>query len=490
MSNTRNYVYPNSMVNGISNVLNKDVRDNGGADIDFSYSRTFKNDVRSKLPERKPISTYHPDWLKDVTINFIAPGSNLDIRYLSDGAGYRNAVGYFIYQTDTPPTTISELDLHLMFPNASRNRKRDGKLQSGDTIQIPFSTTTTTSDGKTILDTVTSWVFPSGYSVGFFIVANGWNGSEVSTTAPIYFSLSGLNPESTQNRRYHTVAVLSDIINDTLIVGFEDLNRDSWTDDDFNDFVFTAQPTALSYIDRDTYNATNFNNLEGTIIANDEFEFADQHNDCDYNDLVTTYQIRENLTGDEYTITSWVMDFHFTHRGSWHDHEFGLIIPNLHSQTGTASRKVFIGDSNTLAEDVDITSDVFSGSNLDDKVVVATSTKTLLPPNPNLNNQFCNTWNNWDTAENRVAPSTVRIEIIFSNVVNRTTFNDLLAPFTPYLKVFPSGDSSVITGSEYERREDELLGAPPSFSGGGVSQLRPLYILRGEPPILSLCRVR
>lgn len=475
---SRNYIYPKTMTNGISSMLNHDHRDGAGEAIDFSYSRTFLNDVGAKLPERKPVPNTRPTWLKDFAVDFVAAGSNLDVRFLADGAGYRNAVGYFVYPTASPPQSVSEIDLVLCFPNASRNRKRDGKLKHGDTFQVPYTFTKATVDGREVVDEVTSWIFPQGYSVGFFIVANGWNGYEVSTTKPIYFSLSHLNPEADAEDKFHTVAVLSDVIQNTLIVGFEDLNRQYGGDNDFNDFVFTVQPTALSFIERDRYNATNFNSFEGTIIANDEQVFSDQFNDCDYNDLVVAYQVKEDLSGDDYVITKITMDFDFTHRGSWHDHEFGVIIPNVGFQLGTATRTTFVGESTTpLVED--ITADVFSESNVDGKVTVATSTKTLLPPNPTLENQFCNTWNNWDTPEARVPPSSVRVVLTFNNTVNRATFNNTMAPYIPFLRVHTSGDTSV-PGTVYERREDEFLTAPPIFSNGGINQLRPLYILRGE----------
>jgi hypothetical protein len=59
---------------------------------------------------------------------------------------------------------------------------------------------------------------------GGFLCANGYkgNGTNVSTTAPVYYSDVHLNPESTPEKKKHSILVY-DHTSQRLVVGFEDL---------------------------------------------------------------------------------------------------------------------------------------------------------------------------------------------------------------------------------------------------------------------------
>lgn len=232
-------------------------------------------EVFYKLPNGKPLTDEHPEWLKDADVHIVDKPVQLRIVYVDEGAGYRNSIGYYVYNTDTPPQTMDEIDqIRIVFANGS-GKNKGGSLVPGDALQLAYEGTVDSNSRFT----PTSFDFPAGTSIGWVLMANGWTGQRVNIDVTKYFSRSSLNPEKTSDRRVHTVALQSDTMAETIIYGFEDLNRDGRTDDDFNDFVFFLQPTDLASIDPVSYSGTARMTLFGTIICNDEKQFDDIHND-------------------------------------------------------------------------------------------------------------------------------------------------------------------------------------------------------------------
>ena len=65
------------------------------------------------------------------------------VTFLHEGAGYKNSFGYFTFDADNPPATISDVREIIIFPNLSYPH-----LRQGDRVNI----------GR----------FPAGTSIGFF----------------------------------------------------------------------------------------------------------------------------------------------------------------------------------------------------------------------------------------------------------------------------------------------------------------------------------
>ena len=50
---------------------------------------------------------------------------------MKEGAGYRNSVGYYTYDTGSPPTTVDDIDTaYSVFPNFSNYASGGGKKSS------------------------------------------------------------------------------------------------------------------------------------------------------------------------------------------------------------------------------------------------------------------------------------------------------------------------------------------------------------------------
>ncbi len=224
--------------------------------------------VSRQLPESRAVGaeflneSYYPSLRLDAA-------SHLAISYVNEGAGYRNAVGYFTYQDNafdgysfgdidsngSGNITFREMqsvgavsDIGVLFNNFSGSGS-GGQLNTGDTMVIGGGTFAQDGDSWTMTG---DKVFEAGTNVGFFLVANGWNGSSVNSVDnnadnATYWSMDFLNPENSAD------ATVDDVSRDTrhlamlnvsdanqVVVGFEDLNRNTG-DNDFNDAVFIVR---------------------------------------------------------------------------------------------------------------------------------------------------------------------------------------------------------------------------------------------------------
>jgi LruC domain-containing protein len=193
-------------------------------------SATLLSYVNASLPEGKPVTTTHPNYLSstDVSTLNITATSDVWITYVAEGAGNLNSLAFYTYTTGNPPTSASDIkSATLIFPNAS-GLGSGGGLVAGDKVKIG--------------------TFNAGTSIGFILLGNAWTGSGVSTDVPKYYSDDALNPETDATLQKHTV-VLYDAADALTLIGFEDLNRQTGnSDNDFNDLVFYATSNPVTGI--------------------------------------------------------------------------------------------------------------------------------------------------------------------------------------------------------------------------------------------------
>ena len=259
--------------------------------------------VYSMLPESTQVN---PDFISTSSLTNIIIDDELDgaeyaevsVTFLNEGAGYRNSLGYFVYDTTNPPTTKEELEHLIVFPNASKGRQ--GSMTQGDTIELNIQAT-------------------AGQGIGFFVVPNGYGGefNEIGSlgrwNTPFY-TLTDLNPESTEINRRHSIAFV-DPINEFLVIGFEDLYR-PLGDNDFNDLIFTVNVTPFAAIDGVNPDGSVDSGYE-ILVQNDQpnitttsiypaacswatIAFEDKWpelGDYDFNDLVLRQRVTETLNG-------------------------------------------------------------------------------------------------------------------------------------------------------------------------------------------------
>jgi len=199
---------------------------------DDVISSSLLSYVNASLPESKPLGTTHPEYLSSSatsTLNITAK-SDVWVTFVAEGAGYLNTLAYYTYKTGSAPNSESDIrNATIVLPNASVSGSGGG-LKAGNKVKIG--------------------TFEAGTSIGFILIADAWNGKGINTGNTKYYSDAKLNPENTSSKRKHAV-LLYDDVNKVTLVGFEDLNRDGSSDDDFNDLVFYASSNPYTAISND-----------------------------------------------------------------------------------------------------------------------------------------------------------------------------------------------------------------------------------------------
>ena len=184
--------------------------------------------IDDSLPESYPVPDYNPHYISSGYDTDVQLDADADVwvTFVSEGAGYRNVLGFYTYDLNNPsPTAPQPEDITIIFPNASAIGSGGG-LQVGDKVKIG--------------------TFPAGTGIGWVLLANAWNSgsSTVGSGHWQLYSNPDYNPEAQESLRYHNV-LLNDPDNERVILGFEDIRRDYGScDNDFNDAIFyvTANP--------------------------------------------------------------------------------------------------------------------------------------------------------------------------------------------------------------------------------------------------------
>ncbi|WP_243431776.1 DUF4114 domain-containing protein [Aliamphritea spongicola] len=224
-------------------------------------------EVTNALPEGQDVnqeflnSSYNPN----LTFNEEA---HVSVTFLTEGAGYRNSLGYFTFEDnsfdnisfgsiDTNSSgnislselqNVSGVNAGMIFNNVSASGS-GGSLNAGDTVTLGGAAITNVVG--TDFEMTGGETFSEGTNMGFFLIQNAWNGSQVKGWDTGHdnlamYTIDFLNPENSSDAYISTgidedarhVAMMSSLsATNDYILGFEDLKR-PWGDNDFNDAVF------------------------------------------------------------------------------------------------------------------------------------------------------------------------------------------------------------------------------------------------------------
>lgn len=221
----------------------------------------FLNRIRKSLPEKGNVINHSPDYLentasRNIIIRSTNPeftGADVHVTFITEGAGYKNVVGYYWYplQTgfDVPtkldnssyiPLTYNEkddldgngksiLNKTIIFPNASLKGK-GGKLLSGSRVKLLYD----------VNNPDVKW--PNNIGIGFFLIPNGWNNntSNFTNKPNVVYSDHEFNLHDSEDKGYVQVIMLNDLESNgdekRFVLGFEDIMRPGG-DKDFNDLI-------------------------------------------------------------------------------------------------------------------------------------------------------------------------------------------------------------------------------------------------------------
>jgi LruC domain-containing protein len=226
-------------------------------------------DFNNTLPELLNIPANKPHLLSPSNafdVHLIADG-DVWVTFMAEGAGFRNTLGYYTYQSGNPPTAANQIDsVFAIFPNASRQNSGGG-LVAGDKVYL----------GN----------FPAGTAIGWVLMSDGWNSSTqtIRSSNPNqtrFYSTYSFNPEPNATLRQHNVQLL-DPVRKIVYVGFEDRRRDQGSDEDYNDMVFYATATPFSSLDTSNLPFTDY------CSDDDDGDGVDNCDDCYRDDPTKAY---------------------------------------------------------------------------------------------------------------------------------------------------------------------------------------------------------
>jgi LruC domain-containing protein len=381
--------------------------------------------INTSLPETKSVALLHPQYISSGAASdiVITEKSDVWLTFIYEGAGYRNTIGYYKYPTNNPPVTMQDIDtIHFIFPNASLVGSGGG-LHSGDKVKIG--------------------TIEAGTTVGLVIFADGWNGTSVNYYAGgAYFSDANLNPEVNVNLKRHTVLLQ---YNNTYMIGFEDINRESTScDQDFNDVLVYASSnpiTAISTVgvqkadipaDLDGDGVTNANDAFptdptrayinyfpspstfGTLAYEDQWPNT---GDYDLNDLVVNYRYRI-ISNAQNNIVEFYADYVPVAAGATLLNGFGVQFPFsptlVKTVTGQSLKTNYIKQNSNGTE---------SGQS-----------KAVIIPFDNHANLLQNAGDptriNTDMSKQKIIGDTAHIYLQFTSPITKANFGN--APFNPF----------------------------------------------------------
>jgi hypothetical protein len=289
-------------VSDLTTGYSDDGKPNNVTNINEQLPSQLLTNIYNMLPESNPVTPSYVDGsLKSNIVmgdDFVGQAT-VSVTFLNEGAGYRNSLGYFIYDPNNPPNEFTDISEHIIiFPNASK--PSDGSMGQGDTVDLGIQ-------------------LSAGQAIGFFIIPNGWSyagfGANIAYSCPWnqpFYSIPSLNPEP-DGYQYHNV-IFYDSQEDFLVVGFDDQHR-QYADNDFNDLLFAVDVTLIEAVegindvgtvDASTYSpvvqtensdvtSTSYypsRNGFATLMFEDNWPSA---GDYDFNDLVVKYRYQLTL---------------------------------------------------------------------------------------------------------------------------------------------------------------------------------------------------
>lgn len=178
-----------------------------------------------------------------VNIKVPAGGLSMSVSFTGELAAYKNSFGYYYYPTGQKigPAEFYKMKKYLAFPNADLDA-----LKAGDTAKLLYFD----NNGNA------SEVFPEGYTIGWFLISNGFGGVMGVNSATGYVNqiedvaYSSSSPNSTYSR-FRNTCMSDDTGTDRrfisvydqkskmYVIGVEDAVQGN-TPDDYMDLMFAV----------------------------------------------------------------------------------------------------------------------------------------------------------------------------------------------------------------------------------------------------------
>lgn len=150
--------------------------------------------------------------------------SEVYVIFISEGAKFRNTLGWYSYLPSKPPTSASEIEKNIVFPNVS-GEGEGGLLKEGDMVKL--------GTGK----------FPAGTVISFFLISDGWKNGTIEYANPTYYTDYNLNSSTRQQH-----ILFREKEGGSLVLTFEDSDyNEISTDKDYNDILLNVTDNKDGY---------------------------------------------------------------------------------------------------------------------------------------------------------------------------------------------------------------------------------------------------
>lgn len=260
--------------------------------------------INASLPESKNLTITNPGYIdsNDKSIE-VTDNADVWITFISEGAGYQNTLGYYVYDKTSPPKSVADVkNVTLIFPNCSFPGS-GGNLKTGDKVYLG--------------------TFKPGQMIGWILFSNGFQNGAVTPGYWTLYSNQALNSIISNASLRQQNVLLNDPGYGRAILGFEDIRRDNaGCDNDFNDVLFSITANPITAINTDPLaklQTPQDSDSDGVVDKNDAYPndparaydqyFPSQNSfntlayedlwpsrgDYDFNDLVMNYNVHQVL---------------------------------------------------------------------------------------------------------------------------------------------------------------------------------------------------
>jgi LruC domain-containing protein len=396
-------------------------------------------DIDASLPERIKLTVSHPEYLATEDEGSIAliEDAEVWVTFVHEGAGYKNALGYYTHKNDNPPATKAQIaDATVIFPNVSYSGS-GGSLVSGHKVQLLYLDPTSNKY---------TTVFPKGTTVAWFFTANGFNGTTntLGSGNGTFYSDKRFNPETNPDKKKHNV-ILKDNARKLLLIGFEDMNREGHSDEDFNDGVFYSTVTPYTAVRTDDIKAIDTtDDTDGDGVGDSLDEYPN-----DKEKAFNNYYPSKNNVGTiafedlwpnkgDYDFNDLVIDYNFNQVSNADNKVVEVNAALTVRAIGASYRNAFLLQFNTTPENVksvtgqNFTKDIFK---LNDNGTEADQTKAVVPVFDDSFKvlQYTGSIVNTVVGGSYSAPKTINIKIEFNTPIALSDFGT--APYNPFMVI-------------------------------------------------------
>ncbi len=342
-------------------------------EIDEPASTTLKTQISDALPSGVNNAGLAAS---DADCNLEVIGDcHIWVSFLKEGASLNNTMGYFWYPTGNPPLDSSSVQKRVVvYPNCSADPANQnnstyswsggGALYDGFKVKLLYYNGTNWTD-----------VFPTGVTVGWFLVTNGYGGAKRTPDNsgldnrwyqfPSQYSLRGLNGAGMAQN-----VMFFDQVSKKIVLGFEDIGRGNTkppssgtSDSDMNDVLFIVSADPIANVNTDVlkrFKEDSDDDGDGVKNKDDDYPtdplrafdnyspgkaiygslaFEDNwpaSGDYDFNDLVMDYNVRY-VTNAQGLIKDIIPSFKVKAIGATNRNGFAIEIPGSPSNVASVT---------------------------------------------------------------------------------------------------------------------------------------------------------